>query len=108
MPRKAKKVTRYKDYCVEKDGELYGSINIPNGDGTYRQKRKKVDSVTEARQWALGELAKLQHGKVELTKTATFGELAAWYKREYLIEPVYENGIKVEGVKDHKRLKAKI
>jgi integrase len=108
MPKKPKPRARYKDYSTTINGEIYGVVNIPVGNGKYKQKRKKVATTTEARQWALGELDKIRHGSIEIKTSTTFSQLAEWYKREYLIAPVYENGIKVEGVKDYKRLKEKL
>lgn len=97
---------RYGDYCEIRGQEIYGRVSIPTGKGTYQLKRKKVSSKIEARQWALQEMenAKIEHD-VELE---TFGDLADWYKRNYLVTPVYEDGIKVSGVKDWKRLSEKL
>lgn len=107
MPRKKGRI-KYGEYCETIDGKLYGSVYVAVGDGKYRRKRKRVESVIEAKQWALGEMARQQGGTIEVDQGTTFAELADWYSREYLIEPVYENGVKVDGVKDWKRLRAKL
>lgn len=106
--KKKKATSRYGDYCTVINGELFAVVNQPIGGGKYKQKRKKVANATEARQWALGELDKLKHGTIEVSRLTTFADLAAWYKREFLIAPVFENGIKLDGVKDHKKLRAKL
>lgn len=87
---------------------LYGAVNIPIGDGKYRKKRKRVDTATEARQWALGELERARHGAPDEKQFNTFSELAAWYIKHFLAPAVYEKGLKVEGVKDWKKQKAKL
>jgi integrase len=106
--KKKKARNRYGDYCLTVRGEMFAAVNLPIGNGKYKQKRKKVANATEARQWALAELDKVKHGTIEVTRSTTFAELAAWYKREFLIAPVFENGIKLDGVKDHKKLRAKL
>lgn len=104
MPRKKKR--GYGDYTEYINGELYGSISIPTGNGKYKRKRKKVESKTEARNWALAELDRAKHGSDEPVET--FADLAKWFKAYFLVEPVYENGIKIEGVKDWKKQQAKL
>lgn len=104
MPRKKKR--HYGDYTEYINGELYGSISIPLGNGQYKRRRKKVESKTEARNWALAELDRAKHGSDEPVET--FAHLAEWYKAYFLIAPVYENGIKIEGVKDWKKQRAKL
>ncbi len=107
MARK-KPRSRYGDYCLEVGGVLYASINIPIGGGKYRKRRKRVANKIEARQWALGDLDRLRHGAPEEKKFATFADLATWYKRYFLNAPVFENGVKMEGVKDWKAQRAKL
>lgn len=104
----AKKRARYGDYCEVINGELYASINVPAGNGKYKKKRKKVESRIAARQWALAELDRIKHGSPEAKQFATFIDVAEWYKRYFLSEPVFEKGHKVEGVKDWKKSRAKL
>ena len=106
--KKKKTRARYGDYCLMIGGELFASVNIPIGGGKYKQKRKKVSNATEARQWALDEIDKATHGSIVVERSTTFAEVAAWYRREFLVAPVFENGIKLDGVKDHKKLRAKL
>ncbi|MEZ5308777.1 MAG: hypothetical protein R2684_16655 [Pyrinomonadaceae bacterium] len=44
---------------------LYARVYLPNGNGTYQRKRKKLDSVggsaQAAKQWVLEELANHKH-----------------------------------------------
>lgn len=108
MPRKKKPRARYGDYCEVIGGELYASINISIGNGKYKKRRKKVTNRTEARQWALAELDKIKHGSEGEKQFSTFIDLADWYKRYFLNAPVFENGIKVEGVKDWQKSRAKL
>jgi integrase len=104
MPRKKKR--GYGDYTEYIDGDLYGSVSIPDGQGGYKRRRKKVDTKTDARNWALAELDRAKHGSDEPVET--FADLAKWYKEHFLVEPVYERGLKVEGVKDWKKQQSKL
>lgn len=105
MPRKRKR--RYGDYSEVIDGQLYGSVSIPLGKGKYQRRRKKVDTKTDARNWALAELEKAKHG-IHETDLETFGQLCEWYKKHFLVEPVYERGLRIEGTKDWQKNRAKL
>jgi integrase len=107
MPRK-KRRQRYGDYCEQIDGQLYGAVSIPVGGGKYKRKRKKVSSAIEARQWALQELERVHHGNVAGGELRTFIDLAEWYKEYFLVNAVFEKGLKVEGTKDAKRQRDKL
>jgi integrase len=93
--------TRYGDYCEMRDGELYAAVNIPTGNGRYKKKRKKVDSKTEARQWALGELEKAKLGETS-ARSGTFSELSKWYTEEFLHAPEYKAGARLQGLRTYK------
>ncbi|MEO8648915.1 MAG: site-specific integrase [Acidobacteriota bacterium] len=108
MSPKKKSRVRYGEYCETINGRLYGSIYIDIGGGKYKRKRKRVHSTLEAKQWALGELAAHREGTIDVTPATTFGDLVTWFAANYLTKPVYDNGIKVEGVKDWKASKAKL
>jgi integrase len=97
-----KKKARYGDYCEIIDGKLYASVNLPLGGGKYKKKRKLVENKTEARNWALAELAKYKSGE-QPTEKMKFSDLAAWYKTEFLIAPFYKDGKKMHGLRTFKR-----
>src|SRR3954467_5032477 len=107
MPRKAKR-SRYGDYCQIINGDFYGVINVPVGGGKYRKRKKKVSSRIEARQWALEELDRLRHGGTSSGELQTFIDLGEWYKRYFLVPPVYEKRLKVEGTKDWQKSRNKL
>lgn len=104
MPRK--KRSRYADYCEIRNGDYYARVNIPIGGGKYKTKRKKVSSRTEARQWAEAQIDKTRHGSHGELQTVL--DLCDWYKKLYLVPPVYEDKQKVEGTKDWQRSRAKL
>lgn len=97
----ATKKTSYRSYTETIDGKLYGSVNVPRGDGTYVKRRKRASSKTEARQWAQSQLSRQSstHGDT------TFSDLAAWYSREHLVSPVYQNGKKLYGLRTWKSVR---
>jgi len=103
-----RKTSRYGDYVEILHGEIYASINIPVGNGKYKKKRKRVENRTEARQWALAELDRIKHGSPDEKEFNTFLDLAEWYKKYFLHAPVFEHGMKVDGVKDWKKSQAKL
>lgn len=105
MPRK--KVRRYRDYTQLIDGNLYAVVNLRQPDGKYKKKYKKVETKTEALQWALSELDKHKKG-TSYDSEITFENFADWYVKEFLHKPIYEKGLKVSGVKDFERLKNKV
>jgi integrase len=110
MPKKKEKEkprARYGDYCTEKDGKLYGVVRLRRSDGTYQRKIKLVSNRTEARRWALDELADHNRGNT-FNADLTFTEMAAWFAKEYLHPPILEKGVKVSGTKDYKRSKNKL
>lgn len=108
MRKSTKSRAVYGDYCEIVNGLLYGSVNVPIGNGKYKKKRKRFDSKFEAKQWAMEQIEHHRHGKIEVARSTTFAEIAAWFKREFLGPPVYEHGIKLDGVKDYKALRAKL
>jgi integrase len=104
-----KKRARYGDYSAIIEGKLYGVVNIPNGDGTYHKKRKIVENKTEARQWALEQLAKNSSGEILIEKKKlTFREYAEWYKEQFLVSPIYQDGKKVAGLRTWQKERLKV
>lgn len=115
MPNMPKKKTRrYGDYISRIDGKDYAVVRLPLGGGKYKKKVKLLsklgDSRTEAAKWAWNELEKHRSGAFNSKEAEnwTFEQAVRWYKREFLIAPHYENGVKLEGVKDYERLKNKL
>lgn len=93
------KKNKYRDYCETIDGQLYASVSIPEGNGKYKRKRKRVGSKREARQWATDQLNKsgILSGEI-----SAFPELAEWYKNKFLVPPVYANGKRESGLRTWK------
>lgn len=100
MPRK-KKRARYGSYCEEIKGKLYGSVQIPLGNGKYKRKRKQVESPIAARQWAEHQLNRTRYGDTE--DVETFGQLAEWYKKEFLVPPIYQDGKRIDGLRTYQQ-----
>lgn len=105
MPRKKKR--GYGDYTEYINGELYASVSIPIGGGKYKRKRAKVATKTDARNWALDQLDKAKHG-ITSEGFETFSDLVEWYKVHFLVAPVIENGVKIEGTNDWKKNRDKL
>lgn len=105
MPRKRKR-SHYGDYCEERADGLYAVVQIPIGGGKHRKRRKRVGTRYEARQWALEQLRHAHHGPAG--DLETFIDLAEWYAEYFLQPPVYERGLKVQGVKDWRKSRAKL
>lgn len=110
MPKK-KQRSRYGDYCEKIDGALYASVNLPLGNGKYKRKRKRVENATEARQWALQQLHGQRYGETISDKAdgrLSFSRLADWYADEFLFAPVYQQGVRVLGLRTYKRQKTMV
>jgi integrase len=95
------KRSRYGSYSEQIDGKLYAVVQLRQADGKYKKKRKLVTSKTEARQWALEQLAANQPGMIDNSPKHTFAELVSWYRAHYVVPPVFANGVKIEGKKTH-------
>lgn len=116
MPRKKaadqkrKAYQRYAGYWTIRGGKLYAVANIPLGNGTYKKKLKRVETKTEAMQWAVSEIGKGRNGEAIFESSHKrknlFAEFAEWYKVEYLIAPVYQNGKRVSGLRTYKQQQA--
>ena len=112
MPKK--KIRRYGDYICVINGQDYAVVRLPLGGGKYKKKVKLLSKIggtkSEAAKWAWNELEKHKSGSFNRSEAIywTFEDAARWYKREFLIPPVFEHGIKVEGVKDYQKQKSKL
>jgi integrase len=92
----------YRSYTETLNGKLYGSVNIPVGNGKYKKKRKRVANKTEARQWAQSQLAA---ASPHTGPGMLFEDMVAWYKNEHLVAPVYKDGKKLYGLRTWKSVR---
>lgn len=114
MPKKKKR--RYGDYISEIDGKPYAVVRLPKGGGKYKKKVKLLSKISpdgsriEAAKWAWNELALHKSKLFNRSEAAgwTFDKAAAWYKKEFLVAPVFENGVRIEGIKDFEKQKNKL
>lgn len=90
---------KYRDYTEVIVGKLYAAIHLPDGNGGYTKKRKRVSSKFEARQWAEDQLNKYGVG-TESIKTVK--QLALWYKDLFVVPATYQNNVKVDGLRTWK------
>lgn len=100
--RKTKKRKRYGSYAWKSpSGYLYARVFIKNDDGTLKPIYRRADNITHAEQ--IGEELKREfenRGQAFIDgRKMTFGELAEWYKKEFVIPPVYVGGVKIEGMR---------
>ena len=111
MP-KAPKQRRYGkfDWTDPKTGYLYARVVVTQADGTPKTIYKRAINVTHAKQLADGIKAEHQsRGQAYLDgRTMTFKDLAEWYKKEFVIAPVYKDDIKVEGMRTWEAERRKI
>lgn len=109
MPKK--KTRRYGDYVCEIDKKIYAVVRLPLGNGKYKKKVKLLSLLgngtkTEAAKWAWDELELWKKGEAREKDKLTFSDLAAWYKKEFLVAPVYQGGKRLIGVRTYKQLQA--
>lgn len=110
-PKKKKKRKRYGSYAWESpSGYLYARIFVKNDDGSVKPIYRRAKSVTHAEQIGL-ELKKEFENRGQAFidgRKMTLSELAEWYKKEFVIPPVYVNGIKIEGMRTWQNERNKI
>ncbi len=99
---KKKKRKRYGSYAWKSpSGYLYARVFVKNEDGSVKPIYRRADNITHAEQ--IGEELKREfenRGQAFIDgRKMAFGELAEWYKKEFVISPVYVNGIKIEGMR---------
>ncbi len=99
---KKKKRKRYGSYAWKSpSGYLYARVFVKKEDGSVKPIYRRADNITHAEQ--LGEELKREfenRGQAFIDgRKMAFGELAEWYKKEFVISPVYVNGIKIEGMR---------
>lgn len=99
---KKKKRKRYGSYAWKSpSGYLYARVFVKNEDGSVKPIYRRADNITHAEQ--IGEELKREfenRGQAFIDgRKMAFGELAEWYKKEFVISPVYVNAIKIEGMR---------
>lgn len=93
-----------------KTGYLYARVQLRESNGTIKQIYKRATNPTHAEQLAneiLTEAENRGQGFID-GRAMTFDKLADWYKTEYVIPPVYVDGMKVEGMRTWESERAKI
>jgi len=99
---KKKKRRRYGSYAWKSpSGYLYARVFVKNDDGTLKPIYRRAENITHAEQ--IGEELKREfenRGQAFIDgRKMTFGELAEWYKKEFVIPPVYVSGVKIDGMR---------
>lgn len=99
---KKKKRRRYGSYAWKSpSGYLYARVFVKDDHGTVKPIYRRADNITHAEQ--IGEELKREfenRGQAFIDgRKMTFGELAEWYKKEFVIPPVYVSGVKIEGMR---------
>lgn len=99
---KKKKRKRYGSHAWKSpSGYLYARVFVKNADGSVKPIYRRAENITHAEQ--IGEELKREfenRGQAFIDgRKMAFGELAEWYKKEFVISPVYVNGIKIEGMR---------
>lgn len=95
----------------DKDGKervtLYARVTFTDPEtGRRVERKKKAETKTEAKRLIRKMLRDIEdHGeKAVLNDRMTFGQLADFYEKNYLIPPVYREGRKVAGLRNHKKM----
>ncbi|MGE3384997.1 MAG: tyrosine-type recombinase/integrase [Pyrinomonadaceae bacterium] len=109
---KPRKRRRYGSFAWtdKKTGRLYARVRLTQADGTVKTFYRLATSVKHAEQ--LADEIKAEHecrGQAFIDgRSMTFAHLAEWYKREFVIAPVYVDGQKTEGMRTWESERAKI
>lgn len=88
----------------KRDGVLYARVTFFDDNGKRREKWKRADSRSDAKELIKGMIRDLDdHGAdVFDRERITFAELAEHYKKTYLIPPQYVDGRKIAGRRNWK------
>ena len=109
---KQKKRRRYGSFAWtdKKTGALYARIRLTQSDGSVKTLYKRASNLKHAEQ--LAEEIKNEHdvrGQAFIDgRSMTFKQLADWYKKEFVIPPIYVDGQKSEGMRTWESERAKI
>jgi hypothetical protein len=78
--------------------------------GNKKEIRRQVENVTEGRKLLkkLERQIELQGPAVVEGEKLLFSELARTYKKEHLIEPVYEDSVRIAGLRSYKDMRRKL
>lgn len=97
-------------YFKKINGYLYARVQIKQPDGTYKDVYKRAKNLVDAEEKALEMLDdhKDRGTGFLASKNMRLQDLAAWYKQEYVIAPVYVDGKKVAGLRTWETERRKI
>ncbi|MBL0239493.1 MAG: hypothetical protein IPQ00_02790 [Chloracidobacterium sp.] len=105
------KRARYGNYAFkDANGKLYARVQLRQADGRLKTYKKRAMNLTHVQQLAEEILAQYkQRGQAYIDGHGmTLERLADWYKTEYVIQPVYLDGVKIEGMRTWKSERLKI
>lgn len=111
-PKKSKRRRRYGSFAWtdKKTGSLYARVRLTQADGTVKTIYKRADNMKHAQQ--LAEEIKNEHdsrGQAFIDgRTMNFRSLAEWYKKEFVVPPLYVDGQKTEGMRSWEHERSKI
>jgi len=109
--QKKKKRKRYGSYAWKSpSGYLYARVFVKDDSGSVKPIYRRATNLTHAEQ--LGEEIKSEYenrGQAFIDgRKMKFTDLVEWYKKEFVISPVYVDGIKIEGMRTWKAERKKI
>lgn len=106
--RKAIKITSQKVH--ERRGGVFARVTFVDDSGQRREIERRARNRSDAKEIIKGLLRDLDDHGAELLDAAqmTFNDLAAYYEKNYLIEPEYVEGRKVAGLRSHRSLKTSL
>ena len=93
---------RYGNYAFkDANGKLYARVQLRQADGRLKTYKKRAINLTHVQQLAEEILSQYkQRGQAYIDGHGmTVERLAEWYKTEYVIPPVYVDGVKIEGMR---------
>lgn len=108
---KKDKRARYKSYSfTDRHGKLYARVQIKLPDGRYKTYKKRAMNLTHAAQLAdemFREYGERGQGFID-SRSMRLQDLAEWYKKTFVVAPVYKDGKKVAGMRTWEAERRKI
>lgn len=114
MPKKTAREQSYGKYIFRRKRkdktEIFARVGYYDESGQWKYKYERARDEDHAAELAAKIIEKYKkHGTAYIDGTnLTFEQFADWYKDKYVIEPSYEQGQQVAGLRTHRNLKLQV
>lgn len=114
MPKKTKREENYGKYVFRRKRggktQIFARVGYYDENGQYKYKYERADDEQDAAEKAKKIIRDYRKRGTAYVDGAnlTFEQFADWYKEKYVVEPNYEQGQQVKGLRTYKNVKSQI